>query len=429
MSYADLTESNHANGDALEGPGIETEAFNEGKQGESMTALETDVVIVGVGSVGSMASWQFASRGLRVIGIDRFSIPGPFSAYAGESRIFRKVYAEGGHYTPVLQRSQDLWRELEKVGGTQLLNATGAVTIYDEHNPRLASLIAAGQDHGLDYDLLRGEEARAKYPEHLIRDTDVTIFDPEGGYLKSEKAVTVALAEAKRLGATFLGNRKAHSVEKYGDRYIVRTDQEEIIASRVIVSPGNGAGAACKELGVHLAVRPQVLTWFPAVDPSTFCRKDMPVFLRRAEEAGRSENAQFYGFPSADGWTVKVVASIFLDEVESMEKPLTWDPQHLDTIRAWVREFIPGLIPEPVRVATCADGHVPDTTALFGTVPGMEGVVVAAGFSGHGFKMASALGAVAADLLLDGTTATDVSFMNPGRFLGPAARLTSLALS
>ncbi|MDR6508940.1 N-methyl-L-tryptophan oxidase [Arthrobacter oryzae] len=394
-----------------------------------MTALETDVVVVGVGSVGSMASWQLASRGQRVIGVDRFSIPGPFSAYAGESRLFRKVYAEGGHYTPLLQRSQDLWRDLENISGTRLLNTTGAVTIYDEHNPRLASLLAAGKDNGLEYEVLRGDEARAKYPEHVIRDMDVTIFDPEGGYLHSEKAVTAALVEATRLGAQFLGNRKAHSVEPYGDRYIVRTDQEEIIASRVIISQGNGAGAVCQGLGVHLSVLPQILTWFPVVDPAAFCREGMPVFLRRAEENGRSDSAQLYGFPSADGWTVKVVASVFLDEVESMEKPPTWDPQHLDTIRAWVREFIPGLIPDPVRVATCADGHLPDTTALFGTVPGMEGVVVAAGFSGHGFKMASGLGAIAADLVLNGTTATDVSFMNPARFIRPDTRLTSLALS
>jgi sarcosine oxidase len=393
-----------------------------------MTALETDVVIVGVGSVGSMASWQIASRGVRVIGVDRFSIPGPFSAYAGESRIFRKVYVEGGHYTPLLQRAEDLWRDLEKINGTGLLNTTGAVTIYDEHNPRLASLIAAGQEHGLDYEMLRGDEARTKYPEHVIRDIDVTVFDPGGGYLKSEKAVTAALVEAARLGAKFLGNRKARAVESYGDRYIVRTDQEEIIASRVIISQGNGAGAICKELGVHLSVLPQVLTWFPAVDPSTFCREDLPVFLRRAEEDGRSDQARFYGFPSADGWTVKVTGSVYMDEVESMEKPPTWDPKYLDHIRAWVREFIPGLIPDPVRVALCADGHLPDETGLLGKVPGMEGVVAAVGFSGHGFKMASALGAVAAELVLDGSTATDVSFMNPARFLGPDSRLTSLAL-
>ncbi|MGX9901230.1 N-methyl-L-tryptophan oxidase [Arthrobacter sp. SA17] len=394
-----------------------------------MTALETDVVVVGVGSVGSMASWQLASRGLQVIGIDRFSIPGPFSAYAGESRVFRKVYAEGGHYTPILQRAQDLWRELEKISGTQLLEATGAVTIFDEHNPRLASLIAAGQEHGLDYELLRGDEARTKYPDHVIRDTDVAVFDPEGGYLKSEKAVTAALIEATRLGAKFLANRKAHTIEKYGDRYIVRTDQEEIIASRVIISQGTGAGAVCKELGVHLSVLPQVLTWFPAVDPSVFCREGLPVFLRRSEEDERPDKVRFYGFPSADGWTVKVAGSVYMDEVESMEKPLSWDPEYLKPILGWVREFLPGLIPDPVRVALCADGYTPDDTGLLGTVPGMAGVVAAVGFSGHGFKMASALGAIAADLVLDGTTATDVSFMNPARFLGPDSQFTSLPLS
>lgn len=388
-----------------------------------MSALETDVVIVGVGSVGSMASWQLASRGLNVIGVDRFSIPGPFSAYSGESRLFRKVYAEGGHYTPILQRAQDLWRELEKVSGMRLLNTTGAVTILDEDQPALASLIAAGKDHDLDYEILRGDEARTRYPEHMIRDTDVTVFDPEGGYLNSEKAVTAALLQAAGLGTKFLGNRVAQSVEPYGDRYIVRTDQEEIITSRVIVSQGTGAGAVCKELGVHLSVLPQVLTWFPAIDPAAFSREGLPVFLRR------SHDAQYYGFPSADGWTVKVAGSVYMDEVESMEKPPSWDPRYLDTIRSWVEEFIPGLIPDPVRVAMCADGYTPDETGLLGLVPGMEGVVTAVGFSGHGFKMASALGAIAADLVLDGVTATDVGFMNPARFLGPDSKVTSLPLN
>jgi sarcosine oxidase len=78
-----------------------------------VTVVEADVAVVGVGSVGSMASWQLAARGLRVVGIDRFPVPGPFSAYAGESRVFRMVYAEGGHYTPLLRRARDLWRELE----------------------------------------------------------------------------------------------------------------------------------------------------------------------------------------------------------------------------------------------------------------------------------------------------------------------------
>jgi len=95
-------------------------------------------------------------------------------------------------------------------------------------------------------------------------------------------------------------------------------------------------------------------------------------------------------------------------------------------VQAWVGEFLPALVPRPVRAVVCADGYTADETGLLGPVPGMDGVVVAVGFSGHGFKMASSLGAVAADLLADGHTGTDVSFMNPARFLPPGTEVDSL---
>ena len=109
-----------------------------------MTVVDADAVIVGAGSVGSMAAWQLAARGLRVVAIDRFPVPGPFSAYAGETRVFRMVYAEGGHYTPLLQRGRDLWRELEAASGTQLLEVTGVVTITDHDHPGSCGLAARG---------------------------------------------------------------------------------------------------------------------------------------------------------------------------------------------------------------------------------------------------------------------------------------------
>jgi sarcosine oxidase len=176
----------------------------------------------------------------------------------------------------------------------------------------------------------------------------------------------------------------------------------------------------CAALGTHLALLPQVLTWFPVADPGLLRRMPEQTFIRS------SRDAQFYGFPSTDGWTVKVAASIYLDEAETMTRPVTWDPRHLATVQEWVATYLPALVPRPVRAVVCADGYTADETGLLGAVPGMDGVVVATGFSGHGFKMASSLGAVAADLIADGTTATDVSFMNPGRFLPPGATVSSL---
>ena len=126
---------------------------------------------------------------------------------------------------------------------------------------------------------------------------------------------------------------------------------------------------------------------------------------------------------------MKVAASIYLDEVASMARPIAWDPRHLDTVQAWVRTYLPALVPRPVRAVVCADGYTVDETGLLGSVPGMDGVVVAVGFSGHGFKMASSLGAVAADLVAEGTTATDVSFLDPARFLPVGETISELPLA
>jgi sarcosine oxidase len=166
-----------------------------------------------------------------------------------------------------------------------------------------------------------------------------------------------------------------------------------------------------------------VLTWFPVADHALLRRQQEQVFIRS------SRDAQFYGFPSTDGWTVKVAASIYLDEVASTASPLTWDPRHLDTVRSWVGTFLPALDPRPVKAVLCADGYTVDETGLLGFVPGMDGVVVAVGFSGHGFKMASSLGAAAADLISEGTTTTDVSFMDPARFLPPQHNVADIPLN
>lgn len=387
-----------------------------------MAALEADVVVIGTGSVGSMATWQLAQRGLRVVGIDRFPVPGPFSAYAGESRVFRMVYAEGGHYTPLLQRARALWRELEAASDASLLTVTGVVTIMDHDHPDHAALLRAGREYGLDFEVVTGDAARQRLPQHVIRDGDVALLDPEGGYLRSELAVFSAVREAERLGATFLGNREVRGLQRSGDTWSVRTGEEEVRAPRLLIASGTGAGPLCAALGTHLAVLPQVLTWFPVKDREVLTRRPEQVFIRS------SRAARFYGFPSTDGWTVKVAASVYLDEVESMVRPPTWDPRHLDTIQSWVAEFLPALVPRPVRAMVCADGYTPDETGLLGRVPGLEGVVVAIGFSGHGFKMATSLGAVAADLIVTGQTATSADFLDPARFLPADAVITPDAL-
>jgi glycine/D-amino acid oxidase-like deaminating enzyme len=258
------------------------------------------------------------------------------------------VYAEGGHYTPLLQRARDLWRELEAAGDAELLTTTGVVTIMDNDHPDHAALLRAGRERGLSFEVLAGPEARRRLPQHVIHDGDVALLDPEGGFVRSERAVFSAVRQAERRGALFLGNRQVRALERQGDRWLVRTDPEEIRAPRVLVATGTGAGPVCEALGTHLAVLPQILTWFPIADHDLLARGEQQVFIRS------SRDAQFYGFPSSDGWTMKVAASIYLDEVASMARPVTWDPGHLDTVQSWVSTYLPALVPRPARAVLCA---------------------------------------------------------------------------
>ena len=319
-----------------------------------------------------MGAWRpgkLAARGLRVVAIDRFPVPGPFSAYAGETRVFRMVYAEGGHYTPLLQRGRDLWRELEAASGTQLLEVTGVVTITDHDHPDHAALLRAGRERGLSFEVASGDEARQRLPQHAIGDSDLVLhFDPEGGFVRSERAILFSAVQVARShGAQFLGSRQVTGLDRDGECWRVRTGQEEVRAPSVLIATGTGAGPVCAALGTHLAVLPQVLTWFPVADPGLLRRTPEQTFIRS------SRDARFYGFPSTDGWTVKVAASIYLDEAQSADRPYIYDPRHLDTVQAWVGSSCPRWC-RGRSARSCARTVTPSTRpARWGLCPAWTG--------------------------------------------------------
>jgi sarcosine oxidase len=93
-----------------------------------------------------------------------------------------------------------------------------------------------------------------------------------------------------------------------------------------------------------------------------------------------------------------------------------------------VGTYLPAVVPQPVKMVECCDGYTVDETGLLGRMPGMDGVVVAIGFSGDGFKMASSLGAVVADLIPEGTSTTDIGFRDPARFLAPQRTVAAVPL-
>ncbi|WP_435157700.1 N-methyl-L-tryptophan oxidase [Amycolatopsis sacchari] len=361
------------------------------------------VAVLGTGAVGAMTLWRLAARGARAVGFDTYAPGHDRGASGGESRIFRTAYKEGAHYVPLLRESRLLWTELERAGGTRLLHLVGGVTVGAAEDP----VVRAVQESGVDVEVLSGREAARRVPEHPLAEGEVLVLDREAGYLRPEVAMLTAVDEAQRHGAELRCRTRVSAVEPDGTGVLVTTGAGTERFDAAVVTPG----AWAKQLLPHLPVQARRITsaWFPRRDAALFDPERCPIAIRVGAHA-------FSCFPALDGFGVKVNAhGGGWPPVESPESlPRSAEPELLARLHAAVTATLPGLRPDPVRIATYADGFTPDGHGLLGPLTG--NLVLATGFSGHGFKLAPVFGDIAADLVLSGGTRRAIAPLSPHRF-------------
>lgn len=366
-----------------------------------MTANRTTptIVIVGLGAVGALAAWQLSKReGVRVIGVEQYGRVHHHGSYAGESRVFRTAYHEGGLYVPLLLRSRELWRELEREADRSLYLEVGTLSIAQEGQPDLTTAVATAREYELPHRLYGTEELRAAYPQHRIHDGDVGLLDQYGGGLRPEVSLLSALALAEERGAELRFNTPVLAVEEYGDGVVVRTPQEAIRADRVIVASGSWSGRIHPELHELLRLQVLGLTWFAPRRIEPFLPENFPAFLRDIGPV------HFFGAPSLDGYSFKAASNptwpVFRDVDEV---PAAYTREELVKIGQQAQEFFPDVNPEPVRSSVHHDAYTPDRLPVVDLNESGR-LVVVAGLSGHGFKLAPLLGRYAAQLAVDGET-------------------------
>jgi sarcosine oxidase len=379
---------------------------------EDRMSTRADVAIVGIGSMGSMAAWQLAARGAKVIGFEQFAPGHDRSAHGGESRIFRTAYLEGPEYVPLLQEARRLWRQLEQETGQQLLTLNGGLMIAPRATDFLRNVTACIERFDLPHELLDPEEATRHYPQHRFGQEHVVVLDQQAGYLRPELAVLSAARRAEELGAELHRDVRVEAVEETSGGVRIRAGGQSYEASRVIVTAGPWSEQLLADLPVRLEVRRLLLTWFVPRTPSLFTSERFPIFIREdGDEA-------FWGIPMLDGFSVKVSAHRAFGRVADPDAlDRSTSPQEVAGIRAAVTRCLPDLVPDPVRIGVYQDAFAPDDHFIVGRHPLHANVIVLCGFSGHGFKMASAMGRVASDLALDGGTALPIEHLSPARFL------------
>ncbi len=379
--------------------------------------MSWDTIVLGLGGMGSAALAHVASRGRRVIGLERFQPIHGFGSSHGNSRIIRQTYFLDARYVTLAKRAYELWRELEAQTGEPLMNITGGLMLSTRDNNIVDGALESAREHGLAHELLEHDELTRRYPSMHFRDGEVGLFEPTAGFVRPEACISAHLRRAIEAGAQA---RFGTSVTRYeaipsGVR-VWTSDGDVIDADRLIVTAGAWLGRIASDLGLPLVVERQVMHWFaPGSAHDTSDLESLPIFIVAREEG------RVYGFPYVPGEGIKIAIYRSFKPTDPDEVNRDVSPEEVAPVRAFLDGLIPGAAATYLRSKVCLYTLTPDEHFIIGLHPGHANVVIAGGFSGHGFKFCSVVGEIVADLALEGRTRHPIGFLSPDRFAGAAA--------
>jgi len=373
--------------------------------------MDADVVVVGVGAMGSMAAWRLAARGARVLAFDQFEPPHDRGSSHGESRIIRTAYSEGPDYVPLVLRSFALWCQLEEESGASLLTMTGDLMIGTRATSVVTGALASATAYGLAHEVLDAAEITRRYPQYRLAPGEMAVYEEDAGFLRPEDAVAAAVGQAEALGATVRRRAPVEGIAADGAGVEVVAAGRAYRARHVVVSVGSWLGRLLPGLRLPLQVERQVVAWFPVDTPDLYTPRRFPVFLWELD-SGR----QYYGFPSLDGATMKMAVHHEGATVDPDTIDRTIGPGDLEPLYEHIRTRMSGVVPAAARAQVCMYTNTPDEHFLVGPPPGLPSVTLLGGYSGHGFKFAPVMGEIAADLALDGGTRHPIGLFAPDRF-------------
>jgi sarcosine oxidase len=376
-------------------------------------AQHYDVIVAGLGGMGSSAAYHLAGRGRRVLGLERFGTAHDQGSSHGGSRITRQAYFEDPAYVPLILHSYELWERLERDSGRDLLTLTGGLFMGPADSLTVEGSRRTAERWGLPHEMLDAREVARRFPMFTPRDGVVALFERHAGVLRPEAAVEASLELAARLGADLRFHEPVEAWAEDGGGVTVRTAQGTYRADALVICPGAWAPELLPGLGVPLEVERQVQFWFaPRGDIGAFGADRHPIFIWE-DPQGR----QLYGFPALDGPDGGVKFAFF--RRGEATTPATIDRSIRAEEIAFIAEHLATRLPAApgrfLRGKTCFYTNTPDQHFVIARHPGLDRVTVACGFSGHGFKFIPVVGEILADLALTGRTDHPIALFDPRR--------------
>jgi sarcosine oxidase len=383
-----------------------------------------DVIVIGIGSMGSSACYYLAQRGYRVLGIEQFDISHEFGSHAGQSRIIRKAYFENSDYVPLLNRACENWKALEEETATQLYYRTGLVYFGNPHHLLMQGVKQSASLYNIPLENVSTSSAQ-RFPQFKIPDEFETLFEPDAGFVTPENAIQLYTKQAIKKGAEIHTNEKVLDWKKNGSGIVVTTNKNIYRSNKLIITAGAWAGKMIPTLNNKIKVTRQFVGWIkPRLNGSStaknwndFTLNNFPCWLL----ADDTRPGCYYGFPilpeSFGGPAgLKLAHHYPALETDPDNVDRQMNAEEEDDLKYVLNKYLPGVFEWVLSYKICLYANSPDEDFIIDNLPGYEDhVAVACGFSGHGFKFVSVVGEILTDLI-DGKTKIPIEFLSARRF-------------
>lgn len=370
-----------------------------------------DVIVLGVGGMGSAALHDLAKRGVKVCGLEQFGVAHDRGSSHGDTRIMRKAYFEHPDYLPLLHRTYEMWQELQAESRTRLFTQNGLLVAGRADSEVIRGLDLCYRQHPLAHEKLDTGQARRRFPHFQLDDDAVVYYDPLAGFLFVERCVEQQVRLALDKGATLYSHERVLSWESREGQVSVTTETRRLQAEKLILTTGAWARPELQKLGIQLEIWRKVMFWYHSDEIASYGPEHFPCFYVATSSGG------FYGFPAVNDRGIKVgehESAEICEHPERLKRGL--QPEDEPAVRRFMQKSLPGFRPQRTGFAVCMYTMTPDHHFIVDGHPEYENVFLAVGLSGHGFKFAPVIGEVLGDIATAGTTTLPADFLRLQRF-------------
>lgn len=377
----------------------------------NMNTTHCDVLILGAGSMGMATGNYLARKGIRTILLDAYDPPHILGSHHGDTRLFRYAYSDHEPYVPLALRALELWRELEEESGVSLFEQTGVLSVGIDGPDSLEDKLEAARIYSLAVERFSREELIRRWPGLVLPDTAEGLLETEAGILSPEKVIRAYRQLVLEAGAILYTKTVAEKIIYYQDGVTVQTKDRKFTADKLVVCSGAGNASLLAEWHLPLKVVRKTVGWFET-------RGDQfrsPAFPGFVITKGCID---YYGFPDFEGGGLKIGRHDGGQEVKWGEEiaPFGSYGQDEQELRDALNLYMPQASGRLLRGSTCLYTVTPDEDFIIDQHPSYPHVLVAAGFSGHGFKFVSSLGEALGQLVTNGRSEINLERFKANRF-------------